>query len=286
VTVDLSEDLTLALDLADLADAVSIARFRAVDLDVQTKPDRTPVTEADLAVERAIRDRLAETSPGDGILGEEFGTEGDTTRQWIIDPIDGTANFLRGVPVWGTLISLAIDGVPVVGVASSPAMGRRWWAARGMGAWTSASAGELGASAEAADAASARFPGARRLRVSGVERLADASLSFQSLAQWRQAGSLDRLLALSEQVWRDRAYGDLWAYTLLAEGLIDIVGEFDVKPYDLAALVPIVEEAGGRFTSITGEPGPWHGSSLATNGRLHDAVLAALATETGTGAAR
>jgi histidinol-phosphatase len=286
VTVDLSEDLTLALGLADLADAVSLARFRAVDLDVQTKPDRTPVTEADLAVERAIRDRLAETRPGDGILGEEFGTEGDTTRQWIIDPIDGTANFLRGVPVWGTLISLAIDGVPVVGVASSPAMGRRWWAARGMGAWTSASAGELGASAKAADAASARFPGARRLRVSGVERLADASLSFQSLAQWRQAGSLDRLLALSEQVWRDRAYGDLWSYTLLAEGLIDIVGEFDVKPYDLAALVPIVQEAGGRFTSITGEPGPWHGSSLATNGRLHDAVLAALATETGAGAAR
>jgi histidinol-phosphatase len=286
VTVDLSEDLALALDLADLADAVSLARFRAVDLDVQTKPDRTPVTEADLAVERAIRDRLAETRPGDGILGEEFGTEGDTTRQWIIDPIDGTANFLRGVPVWGTLIALAVDGVPVVGVASSPAMGRRWWAARGTGAWTRASAGELGASAEAADAASARFPGARRLRVSGVERLADASLSFQSLSQWRQAGHLDRLLALSEQVWRDRAYGDLWAYTLLAEGLIDIVGEFDVKPYDLAALEPIVEEAGGRFTSITGEPGPWHGSSLATNGRLHDVVLAALAAETGAGAAR
>ena len=286
MTVDLWEDLTLALDLADLADAVSLARFRAVDLDVQTKPDRTPVTEADLAVERAIRDRLAETRPGDGILGEEFGIEGDTTRQWIIDPIDGTANFLRGVPVWGTLISLSVDGVPVVGVASSPAMGRRWWAARGMGAWTSASAGELGASAEATDAASARFPGARRLRVSGVERIADASLSFQSLAQWRQAGSLDRLLALSELVWRDRAYGDLWSYTLLAEGLIDIVGEFDVKPYDLAALVPIVEEAGGRFTSVTGEPGPWHGSSLATNGRLHDAVLAALATETGAGAAR
>jgi len=285
VTVDLSDDLTLALDLADLADAVSLARFRAADLDVQTKPDRTPVTEADLAVERAIRDRLGETRPGDGILGEEFGTEGDATRQWIIDPIDGTANFLRGVPVWGTLIALAVDGVAVVGVASAPAMGRRWWAARGMGAWTSASAGELGASAAAAEAASARFPGARRLRVSGVERLADASLSFQSLAQWRQAGYLDRLLALSEQVWRDRAYGDLWAYTLLAEGLIDIVGEFDVKPYDLAALVPIVEEAGGRFTSITGEPGPWHGSSLATNGLLHDSVLATLATETAAGTA-
>ena len=189
MTDDHAADLDLALELADLADAVSLARFRAVDLDVQTKPDRTPVTEADLAVERAIRDRLAEARPGDGILGEEFGTEGDSTRQWIIDPIDGTANFLRGVPVWGTLIALAVDGVPVVGVASSPAMGRRWWAARGHGAWTTASAGELGVEApEAADAASARVPGARRLRVSGVERLADASLSFQSLAQWRDAG--------------------------------------------------------------------------------------------------
>jgi histidinol-phosphatase len=280
VTVDLSEDLTLALELADLADTVSLTRFRAVDLDVQTKPDRTPVTEADLAVERAIRDRLAAARPSDGILGEEFGSEGDTTRQWIIDPIDGTANFLRGVPVWGTLIALAIDGVPVVGAASAPAMGRRWWAARGMGAWTIASAGELGASDQGADAASARFPGARRLRVSGVGQLADASLSFQSLAQWRHAGHLDQLLALSERVWRDRAYGDLWSYALVAEGLIDITGEFDVKPYDLAALIPIVEEAGGRFTSIAGESGPWHGSSLATNGLLHDAVLAALASGT------
>ena len=280
MTADYAEDLDLALELADLADAVSHARFRAVDLDVQTKPDRTPVTEADLAVERAIRGRLADARPGDGILGEEFGTEGDSTRQWILDPIDGTANFLRGVPVWGTLIALAVDGVPVVGVASSPAMGRRWWAARDLGAWTTASAGELGADAsDAADAASARVPGARRLRVSGVERLADASLSFQSLAQWRDAGYLDRLLTLSQQVWRDRAYGDLWSYMLLAEGLIDITGEFDVKPYDLAALIPIVEEAGGRFTAISGEPGPWHGSALATNGALHDEVLAALGDE-------
>ncbi|HET6673080.1 MAG TPA: inositol monophosphatase family protein [Agromyces sp.] len=279
MTDDLAEDLALALELADLADAVSLARFRAVDLDVHTKPDRTPVTEADLAVERRIRDRLAEARPGDGILGEEFGIEGDSTRQWIIDPIDGTANFLRGVPVWGTLIALAIDGVPVVGVASSPAMGRRWWAARGAGAWTTATAGELGQTVEGADAASAGLPGARRLRVSGVERLADASLSFQSLAQWRDAGALDRLLELSQQVWRDRAYGDLWSYVLLAEGVIDLTGEFDVKVYDLAALVPIVEEAGGRFTSMTGESGPWHGTALATNGRLHDDVLAVLNPE-------
>ncbi|MFE6967567.1 histidinol-phosphatase [Agromyces sp. NPDC057679] len=256
-----ADDLALALELADLADAVALARFRAADLSVSTKPDRTFVTEADLAVERAIRDRLAEARPADGILGEEFGTEGDSSRQWIIDPIDGTSNFLRGVPVWGALISLAVDGVPVVGVASSPAMGRRWWAAAGGGAFTT-------------DA-----PGAepRRISVSSVAELGDASLSFQSIAQWRDAGYLDRLLGLAEQVWRDRAYGDLWSYMLLAEGLIDITGEFDVKPYDLAALVPIVEEAGGRFTSIAGEPGPWHGSALATNGLLHDAVLDALA---------
>ncbi|MFB6609505.1 inositol monophosphatase family protein [Agromyces sp. NPDC056379] len=283
----LTSDLALALELADLADAVSIGRFRAIDLDVQTKPDRSPVTEADLAVERAIRERLAAARPDDGILGEEFGAEGDGARQWIIDPIDGTANFLRGVPVWGTLISLAIDGVPVLGVASAPAMGRRWWGATGLGAWTTTSAAEAGASdagpsnAKATEVAGgdASVPGARRLQVSGVASLADASLSFQSLAQWRDAGYLDRLLALSERVWRDRAYGDLWSYMLLAEGLIDITGEFDVKPYDLAALIPIVEEAGGRFTAITGERGPWSGSALATNGALHDEVLAALADE-------
>ena len=278
VTAVLADDLALALEIADLADAVSLSRFRAVDLDIRTKPDRSFVTEADLAVERVIRDRLAAERPEDGILGEEFGIAGDSTRQWIIDPIDGTANFLRGVPVWGSLISLAIDGVPVVGVASAPAMARRWWAATGMGAWTRASAAELGESESRADAASAAFPDARRITVSRVADLRDAALSFQSIAQWRDAGYLDRLLALAERVWRDRAYGDLWSYMLLAEGLIDITGEFDVKPYDLAALIPIVEEAGGRFTSITGEPGPWHGSSLATNGLLHDTVLDALTT--------
>ncbi len=285
VTAALGDDLALALELADLADTVSLARFRAVDLDVRTKPDRSFVTEADLAVERVIRDRLAAERPTDGILGEEFGTAGDSTRQWIIDPIDGTANFLRGVPVWGSLISLSIDGVPVIGVASAPAMARRWWAATGMGAWTISSSAELGVSPDESaskassdtDAASGMYPGARRLRVSGVTQLSDAALSFQSIAQWRDAGYLDQLLDLAGRVWRDRAYGDLWSYMLLAEGLIDITGEFDVKPYDLAALVPIVEEAGGRFTSITGQPGPWHGSALATNGLLHDAVLDLLA---------
>ncbi|NYD65664.1 inositol monophosphatase family protein [Agromyces atrinae] len=263
-----SDDLRLALELADLADAISLEHFRARDLEVSTKPDRSYVTEADLAVERALRDRLADARPGDGIFGEEFGVEGDSRRQWIIDPIDGTANYLRGVPVWASLIALAIDGEVVAGVVSAPAMDRRWWASQGSGAWTTSSVAEAGATAD--DSAP------RRIRVSGVGELGDASLSFQSLAQWDDAGYLDRLLALSRRVWRDRAYGDMWSYMLLAEGLIDITGEFDVKPYDLAAVAIVVEEAGGRFTSVDGEPGPWHGNSLATNGLLHDVALDAL----------
>jgi histidinol-phosphatase len=260
----LADDLSLALELADAADAISMARFEALDLVVTTKPDRTPVTDADQAVERAIRTLIAERRPTDGILGEEFGTAGPTTRQWIIDPIDGTAGFLRGISIWGTLIALAVDGVPVLGVVSSPALGKRWWAATGGGAWST----------------DARFPAAppTRLSVSGVASLADASLSYGSIQQWDAAGRLDTLVALSRQVWRTRAYGDMWSYMLLAEGHLDIAGEFDLQPYDMAALVPIVQEAGGRFTSVDGEDGPWHGSALATNGRLHDAVLAALAT--------
>lgn len=256
----LDGDLALALRLADTADRISLGRFRDRDLHVETKPDRSPVTEADLAVERALRDAIAAERPGDGILGEEYGTEGDATRQWIVDPIDGTANYLRGVPVWGTLIALAVDGRPRVGVVSSPALGRRWWATTGGGAWTT-------------DA-----PGAepRPLRVSGVADLEHASLSFQSIAQWDAAGYLDRLVALTRRVWRDRAYGDMWSYMLLAEGLLDAVGEFDVKTYDLAALIPIVEEAGGTFTSVDGADGPGNGSSLASNGLLHPALLEAL----------
>ncbi|MFJ3392010.1 inositol monophosphatase family protein [Leifsonia aquatica] len=256
-----SDDLALALRLADTADRISSEHFRAQDLRIDTKPDRSFVTEADLAVERALRDLIAAERPGDGILGEEYGTEGDATRQWILDPIDGTANYLRGVPVWGTLIALAVDGVPVVGVVSSPALGRRWWASTGEGAWT-------------ADETSGE---PRRLHVSGVSELEHASLSFQSIAQWDDAGYLDKLIALTRAVWRDRAYGDMWSYMLLAEGVLDAVGEFDVKTYDLAALIPIVQEAGGMFTSVDGTPGPGNGSSLASNGHLHPALLAALA---------
>jgi histidinol-phosphatase len=251
----LDADLAFAHQLADAADAISATRFRALDLEVTTKPDRTPVTDADRAVEQAIRGLLAADRGEDSILGEEFGTDGASSRQWIIDPIDGTANYLRGVPVWATLIALAIDGVPTVGVVSAPALGKRWWAAAGGGAWVRDADGE------------------RRMRVSAVSQLADASISYNSIQQWDAHGHVDQLIALTRQVWRTRAYGDMWSYMMLAEGLIDVAGEYDLQPYDMAALVPIVEEAGGRFTSMTGEPGPWHGSALATNALLHDAVL-------------
>lgn len=272
---DLAADLALALELAERADSVSFDRFRAVDLEVTTKPDRTPVTDADRAVERVIREGLAEARPEDGILGEEYGTATGTgdgaRRQWIIDPIDGTANFLRGMPIWGTLIALAIDGVPVVGVVSSPALERRWWGARGLGAFVL----RTGPAPET---------DARPLRVSGVRDLADASISYNSLPGWDDEGRLDGLLALTRAAWRSRAIGDMWSYMLVAEGVIDVAGEFDLQPYDMAALQPIIEEAGGRFSSVDGESGPWHGSALATNGHLHDAVLALVARTASTGA--
>jgi histidinol-phosphatase len=254
---DLADDLALALRLADAADARSSARFRAADLRIETKPDRTPVTDGDKAVERAIRDILAVERPDDTVLGEEFGGAREPGRQWIVDPIDGTTNFLRGQPVWGSLIALAVDGVPVVGVASAPALGRRWWGATGEGAWA--------ASLPAGDA--------QPIRVSGVRRVEDAFISYNAIQGWDDAGWLEPLLALTRASWRSRALGDFWAYMLVAEGQLDVVGEHDLKVYDLAALVPIVQEAGGTFTSLSGAPGPWEGTALATNGLLHDEVL-------------
>ncbi|MGN6221642.1 MAG: inositol monophosphatase family protein [Microbacterium sp.] len=253
---DLRADLELAMRLADAADAASMSRFDAADLDVSLKADATHVTEADLATERAIRALLEAERPDDGIFGEEFGVTGDAPRQWIIDPIDGTANYLKGIPMWTTLIALSIDGVPRVGVASQPAIGRRWWAASGLGAWTDGPDGEP-----------------QRLAVSSVDTIAASSVSFQSIGQWRDAGKLDALERLTSSVWRDRGYGDAWPYMLLAEGRLEFVAEFDVKEYDIAALVPIVTEAGGRFTSFDGEDTVSARSSLATNGVLHEAYL-------------
>ncbi|MBV7282709.1 histidinol-phosphatase [Corynebacterium sp. TAE3-ERU30] len=252
-----AEDLALALELADIADSITTDRFHAADLQVKSKPDLTPVSDADTACEEALRERLAIDRPQDSILGEEFG--GDTTmagRQWVIDPIDGTKNFVRGVPVWCTLISLLVDGEPVVGVVSAPALTRRWWASAGQGAW----AQPHGASP-------------RRIQVSQVASLADASVSFSSLAGWQERGQLEEFVRLSEDTWRLRGYGDFFSYALLAEGAVDIALEPEVSLWDLAALSVLVTEAGGRFTSVEGEEGPHGGSALASNGLLHEELL-------------
>jgi histidinol-phosphatase len=253
-------DLALAHSLADAADAVTLARFRALDLAVETKPDLTPVSDADRAVEEQLRRLLASARPGDAVLGEEYGVAGDGPRRWVVDPIDGTKNFVRGVPVWATLIALQVDGEVVVGVVSAPALGRRWWAGRGLGAHAGPSASD-----------------AERLRVSSVSRLADAALSYSSLDGWEKQGRLDGLLDLSRSVWRTRAFGDFWSHVLVAEGAVDLSCEPEVSLWDLAALQVVVEEAGGRFTDLSGEARPDRGSVVCTNGLIHDEVLAALA---------
>ncbi|PZQ91892.1 MAG: histidinol phosphatase [Leifsonia xyli] len=255
----IADDLAVALTLAAEADLIAMDRYLSQDLGIQLKADKSIVTDADTRVERMIRDRLAEVRPHDAVLGEEFGEEGDSRRRWIIDPIDGTSNFARGVPIWGALIALVVDGVPVVGVVSAPALGRRWWGATGHGAWLEQSGGEP-----------------RRLRVSAIDRLADATLSYNNLQSWDQYGHLERLVELSRAVGRTRAFGDLWAYMLLAEGAIDVVGEFDVKPWDIAALVPVIVEAGGRVTAASGSDRLDELSVVASNGLLHDTVLDAL----------
>ncbi|KHO27366.1 histidinol-phosphatase [Mycolicibacterium setense] len=254
-----SDDLTLALELADQADALTMDRFGALDLRIETKPDLTPVTDADRGAEEALRASLAAARPDDTVFGEEFGgTTTLTGRQWVIDPIDGTKNFVRGVPVWCTLIALLDDGVPTVGVVSAPALARRWWAGLGQGAFGS-------------------FAGAtRKLSVSGVTDLASASLSYSDLTTgWEDRR--DRFVELTDAVWRVRAYGDFWSYCMVAEGAVDIACEPEVKLWDIAPLDILIREAGGTFTSIDGAPGPHGGSALATNGPLHDAVLARLA---------
>lgn len=254
------DDLRLAHVIADQVDAQTMARYQAQDLDIETKPDNTPVTDADRSAEEILRGQLSRTRPRDAVVGEEFGASGHGDRRWVIDPIDGTKNFVRGVPVWATLIAL-IDGEdPVLGLVSAPALQRRWWAALGSGAWTGRS-----------------LSAARRLSVSGVTDLADASLSYSSLGGWEELGLLDAFLDLTEAVWRTRAYGDFWSYMLAAEGAVDIACEPELSLHDMAALAPIVTEAGGRFTSLAGQDGPYGGNALVTNSHLHDAVMAYLA---------
>jgi histidinol-phosphatase len=244
----MSADLDFALALADDADALSLPRFRAIDLRVETKPDLTPVTDADRNVERALRERIARDRPGDTVLGEEEGDEGGNVR-WIVDPIDGTKNFSRGIPVWATLIALERDGVVVCGVASAPALGHRWWAARGEGAYRD---GE-------------------RIEVSKIARLEEATVSFS-----RSGLDDPRTIALALAAWHAQPFSDFWAHLLVAEGGVDAAAEHVMNIWDNAVLQVIVEEAGGRFTDLAGNARIDGGSAVSTNGLLHDDVLARL----------
>ncbi|MCF2705974.1 histidinol-phosphatase [Arcanobacterium haemolyticum] len=268
----LDADLELALQIVTKVDNLTLQRFRAADLVVETKPDLTPVSDADKAAEHLIRSELASWRPGDAIFGEEEGGSLEHTgRRWIIDPIDGTKNYVRGVPVWATLLALEENSEILLGVVSAPALGRRWWAAQGHGAFTSIdpliAPHEAGADLSASP---------RRIHVSGVSNLSDSSFSYSSLSGWHDRGKRDNLLRLMDTCWRTRAYGDFWSYMLVAEGAVDIAAEPELEIYDMAALVPIVCEAGGTFTSLAGTPGPWGGNALASNGALHDPALALL----------
>lgn len=261
---DHSLDLALALALADAADAITLDRAGAVDLRVEHKPDRSPVTDADLAVEDAVRAVLATRRPGDAVLGEERGGPGGNDRAgrvWVLDPIDGTKNFLRGLPVWATLLALVENGTPVVGVVSAPALRRRWWAAAGSGAF----ACDLGGST-------------RPIRVSGVGELADAYLSTTHLGSWVIYHSRESYLALADACWENRAFGDFWQHCLVAEGTIDLAAEPIVNAWDVAPIQVLVEQAGGRFTDLAGAARHDGGTALSSNGLLHGAALAVLSS--------
>jgi histidinol-phosphatase len=246
-------DLRFAQALADAADEITLSRFRALDLHVETKPDLSPVTEADTRTEQLLRERIARERPGEGILGEEFGSEEAPVR-WVLDPIDGTRNYLRGVPIWATLIALERDGRVEVAVASAPALGRRWWASRGEGAWANG----------------------QRCRVSRVARIEDASVSTTSAPQMPPAWA-----PLAARAWTSRAFGDFWQYCLLAEGGLDVATDATLQPWDYAAVMLLVEEAGGRTSTFGGDAPSAGDSFVATNGLLHEAVVATLAGAAG-----
>lgn len=256
----LEQDLEFALALAEKVDKLTLARYGSNDLVVESKPDMTPVSDADRGAEQLILAELAEHRPEDSVLGEEFGVHGSGSRRWVIDPIDGTKNFVRRVPVWATLIALLVDDEPVLGVISAPALSRRWHAATGLGAYVS-EPGSDGAQS------------IRQISVSSVADLADSSLAYASLNGWKDAGKLDGFLDLLDTAWRTRGYGDFYSYALLAEGAVDAAFEPELELYDMAALVPVVREAGGRFTSVAGAEGCHGGNALASNGKLHEAIL-------------
>ncbi len=251
--MDYRSQLALALHLSDLADAITMNRFRALDLIVETKPDLTPVSEADQAVERAIREHLRAVAPDHSVLGEEYGEEtGTSTFRWIVDPIDGTKNYVRGVPVWATLLGLEHDGVLVVGAVSAPALGTRWWGGKGLGAWRDGNP----------------------ISASKVAKLADAQLSFASDFS---DGAGHKLLALSARCWRTRGFGDFWQHMMVADGSCDISCDPILNYWDAAALIPILEASGAQWSTVDGRTDSRTCDSLVcTNGNLHAEVLRAL----------
>jgi histidinol-phosphatase len=270
-SIDLLDDLALAHALADMADAITLDRYQAQDLVITTKPDNTPVTDADRAVETAIREALATHRQSDGLVGEEFGSDkGGSGRYWVIDPIDGTKNFMRGVPTWATLIALVqVDATGteevVVGIASAPALARRWAAAKGHGATVrfNSGANDLDFDSQASNE--------KKISVSKVSQLADASISYSDFVGW--AERLEPFQKMLANAWRTRGIGDFWSHMLVAEGAVDVAIEPSLAVWDMAALDIIVREAGGTFTNTAGQAGPFGGSGVSTNGLLHNAVI-------------
>ena len=278
---DLLDDLALAHALADLADAISLDRYQAQDLVITTKPDNTPVTDADRAVETAIREALATHRQTDGLVGEEFGSDkGTSGRYWVIDPIDGTKNFMRGVPTWATLIALVqVDSAGieevVVGIASAPALARRWSAAKGHGASVRFSGGISDSSLielEEDDFGGSEYGiNEKKIAVSKVASISDASISYSDFVGW--GDRLEPFQKMLANAWRTRGIGDFWSHMLVAEGAVDVAIEPSLALWDMAALDIIVREAGGTFTNTAGQTGPFGGSGVSTNGLLHNAVI-------------
>ena len=266
------DDLALAHALADLADAITLDRYQSQDLVITTKPDNTPVTDADRAVETAIREALGTHRSGDGLVGEEFGSDkGSSGRYWVIDPIDGTKNFMRGVPTWATLIALVqVDASGneevVVGIASAPALARRWAAAKGHGATVRFNAGTDDLLEESNGASLDK-----KISVSKVSTLSDASISYSDFVGW--GDRLEPFQKMLAGAWRTRGIGDFWSHMLVAEGAVDVAIEPSLEVWDMAALDIIVREAGGIFTNTAGQNGPFGGSGVSTNGVLHNAVI-------------
>ena len=242
-------------------DAIAMKHFRR-DLGIQRKPDRTFVTVADTAIEARLRERITAAFPKHGIVGEEFGVDAaDADTRWYIDPIDGTHNYMRGVPVFATLLAVERAGELQAAVISAPALRMRWGAWRGGGAWAMST---IGGSSP------------RRISVSGIASLDEAQVLFTSESEIDRSGRLPGLRSLLARSWRERGFGDFWSYTLVAEGAADAMIEVEIKPWDAAAPYLLVEEAGGRATDLEGNRSIHGTTFIATNGRLHDEVLRVL----------